>query len=151
MNPKSVLVSGAGIAGPTLAFWLKAAGLQPTLVERAPTFRSSGYVIDFWGLGYEIAERMGLVSEINRIGYHMRELRIVDSRGERVTGFGTSVFHELTGGRFVLLVAATSHGSYLKRLRERRMYFLATRLSVLRKMQMAFESNSNMPTSGSST
>jgi 2-polyprenyl-6-methoxyphenol hydroxylase-like FAD-dependent oxidoreductase len=103
MNPKSVLISGAGIAGPTLAFWLKAAGLQPTLVERAPTLRSSGYVIDFWGLGYEIAERMGLASEINRIGYHMRELRIVDSRGERVTGFGTSVFHELTGGRFVTL------------------------------------------------
>ena len=103
MNPKSVLISGAGIAGPKLAFWLKAAGLQPTLVERAPTLRSSGYVIDFWGLGYEIAERMGLASEINRVGYHMRELRIVDSRGERVTGFGTSVFHELTGGRFVTL------------------------------------------------
>ena len=97
MNPRSVLISGAGIAGPTLAFWLKAAGLQPTLVERAPTLRSSGYVIDFWGLGYEIAERMGLASEINRIGYHMRELRIVNGRGGRVTGFGTSVFHELTG------------------------------------------------------
>jgi 2-polyprenyl-6-methoxyphenol hydroxylase-like FAD-dependent oxidoreductase len=103
MNPRSVLISGAGVAGPTLAFWLKAAGLEPTLVERAPTLRSSGYVIDFWGLGYEIAERMGLASEINRIGYHMRELRIVDSRGKRVTGFGTSVFRELTGGRFVTL------------------------------------------------
>ena len=103
MNPRSVLISGAGIAGPTLAFWLKAAGLQPTLVEHAPTLRSGGYVIDFWGLGYEIAERMGLASEINRIGYHMRELRIVDSHGQRVTGFGTSVFRELTGGRFVTL------------------------------------------------
>jgi hypothetical protein len=75
--------------------------MQPTLVERAPTLRSSGYVIDFWGLGYEI----------NRIGYHMRELRIVDSRGERVTGFGTSVFHELTGGRFVTLIPGHSVGS----------------------------------------
>jgi len=75
------LISGAGIAGPTLAFWLKAAGLRPTLVERAPTLRSSGYVIDFWGLGYQIAERMGLASDINRIGYHMRELRIVDGLG----------------------------------------------------------------------
>ncbi|MFZ0108704.1 MAG: FAD-binding domain [Pseudolabrys sp.] len=103
MNPRSVLISGVGIAGPTLAFWLKAAGLQPTLVEHAPTLRSSGYVIDFWGLGYEIAEQMGLASEINRIGYHMRELRIVDNRGQRVTGFGTSVFRELTGGRFVTL------------------------------------------------
>src|SRR6516225_4192879 len=100
MNSKTVLISGAGIAGPTLAFWLRAAGLQPTLVEHAPTLRSSGFVIDFWGLGYEIAERMGLATEIDRIGYHMRELRIVDSGGERVAGFGTSVFRELTGSRF---------------------------------------------------
>ena len=62
-----------------------------------------GYVIDFWGLGYDIAERMGLAEDIDRIGYHMREMRIVDDLGERVTGFGTKVFHELTGGRFVTL------------------------------------------------
>ena len=42
-------------------------------------------------------------SDIDRIGYHMRELRIVDDRGERVAGFGTKVFSELTGGRFVTL------------------------------------------------
>jgi 2-polyprenyl-6-methoxyphenol hydroxylase-like FAD-dependent oxidoreductase len=40
-----VLISGAGIAGPTLAFWLKAAGFAPTL---APALRGGGYVIDFW-------------------------------------------------------------------------------------------------------
>ncbi len=32
----SVLISGAGIAGPTLAYWLSVHGLQPTLIERAP-------------------------------------------------------------------------------------------------------------------
>jgi 2-polyprenyl-6-methoxyphenol hydroxylase-like FAD-dependent oxidoreductase len=73
------------------------------MVEHAPALRMSGFVIDFWGLGYEIAERMGLAGEIDRVGYHMREMRIVDSRGERVTGFGTDVFHELTGGHFVTL------------------------------------------------
>ena len=88
---KSVLISGIGIAGPTLAYWLKAAGFEPTLIERAPELRPGGYVIDFWGLGYDIAERMGLAGDINRIGYHMRELRIVDDRGTRVTGFGTKV------------------------------------------------------------
>ena len=65
--------------------------------------RSGGYAIDFWGLGYEIAERMGLKGDIDRIGYHIRELRIVDDRGERIAGFGTKVFRELTGGRFVTL------------------------------------------------
>ena len=100
---KTVLISGAGIAGPTLAFWLKAAGFEPTLIERASALRTGGYVIDFWGLGYDIAERMGLIGEINRIGYHVREMRIVDDQGRRQAGFGTKIFNELTGGRYVTL------------------------------------------------
>lgn len=58
---RSVLISGAGIAGPTLAYWLKVAGYEPTLIERAPVLRHGGYVIDFWGLGYDLAKRMGLL------------------------------------------------------------------------------------------
>jgi 2-polyprenyl-6-methoxyphenol hydroxylase-like FAD-dependent oxidoreductase len=100
---KSVLISGAGIAGPTLAFWLKAAGFSPTLIERAPALRGGGYVIDFWGLGYDIAERMGLEANIQRTGYRVRELRVVNDRGRRVAGFGTGVFTSLTGGRYVTL------------------------------------------------
>src|SRR6202007_1045650 len=103
MNSKTVLISGAGIAGPTLAFWLKAAGFEPTLIERASALRTGGDVIDFWGLGYDTAERMGLIGEINRIGYHVREMRIVDDQGRRQAGFGTSIFNELTGGRYVTL------------------------------------------------
>jgi 2-polyprenyl-6-methoxyphenol hydroxylase-like FAD-dependent oxidoreductase len=99
----TVLISGAGIGGPTLAFWLKAAGFEPTLIERAPALRTAGYVIDFWGLGYDIAELMGLAGDINHIGNHVREMRIVDDRGARVTRFRTKVFRELTGGRFVTL------------------------------------------------
>ena len=106
MAAQSVLISGAGIAGPTLAFWLNAAGFRTTIVERAPAMRAGGYVIDFWGLGYDIAERMGLANELRRVGYSMREMRIVDARGERITGFGTRVFRELTGGRFVTLARA---------------------------------------------
>lgn len=103
MTAKTVLISGAGIGGPTLAFWLRAAGFRPTVIEHSPALRTGGYVIDFWGLGYDIAERMGLAGPIDRAGYHIREVRIVESQGERITGFGTNVFRELTGGRFVTL------------------------------------------------
>ena len=48
MASKTVLISGAGIGGPTLAYWLKAAGFEPTIIEHAPKLRSGGYVIDFW-------------------------------------------------------------------------------------------------------
>ena len=103
MANKSVLISGIGVAGPTLAYWLGKSGFRPTLIEHAPQLRTGGYVIDFWGLGYDIAERMELIEDINRIGYHASEMRIVDDRGKRVTGFGTKVFRELTNGRFVTL------------------------------------------------
>lgn len=103
MHENTVLISGAGIAGPTAAFWLRTGGFTPVLVESAPALRTGGYVIDFWGLGYEIAQRMGLETDINRVGYHMREMRMVNDLGNRITGFGTKVFGELTGGRFVTL------------------------------------------------
>jgi 2-polyprenyl-6-methoxyphenol hydroxylase-like FAD-dependent oxidoreductase len=101
MSARTALISGAGIAGPTLAYWLLRAGISPTLIEHAPDLRSDGYVIDFWGLGYDVAERMGLTDDLERVGYHMREMRIVGNDGERLTGFGTAVFRELTGGRFI--------------------------------------------------
>ena len=103
MAAKTVLISGAGIAGPTLAYWLKLAGFQATLIEHSPKLRTGGYVIDFWGLGYDIAGRMGLLEEINRAGYHIGEMRVVNDKGERVSGFGTNVFRELTGGRYVTI------------------------------------------------
>jgi 2-polyprenyl-6-methoxyphenol hydroxylase-like FAD-dependent oxidoreductase len=103
MASRTVLVSGIGIGGPTLAYWLARGGFRPTLVERTPALRTGGYVIDFWGLGYDIAERMGLAGELQRGGYHVQEMRVVDDRGRRVAGFGTKVFRELAGDRFVTL------------------------------------------------
>jgi len=98
---KSVLISGIGIAGPTLAYWLSAWGYRPTLTERAAAPRTDGYIIDFWGLGYDIAERMGLLPALREQGYHVRERRFVDDRGRRMSGFGVDVFRALTGVRYV--------------------------------------------------
>src|SRR3954451_18571257 len=64
-----VLIVGAGIAGPTLAYWLLRAGHDATLVEHAPELRRGGYLVDFWGAGFDDAERMGIVSELRRRGY----------------------------------------------------------------------------------
>ncbi len=114
---KTILISGAGIAGPTLAFWLKAAGFEPTLVEHAPALRHGGYVIDFWGLGYDIAERMGLIADINRFGYKAQEMRIVDDRGHAAAGFGTRVFTELTAGRYVTLARSDLSRLLFERLK----------------------------------
>ena len=98
-----VLISGAGIAGPTLAYWLAHYGLEPTIVERAPKLRIGGYIIDFWGLGFDIADRMGLLPEIRHKGYMVREVRIVDRNGKRTAGFPAEAFARLAQGRYVSL------------------------------------------------
>jgi 2-polyprenyl-6-methoxyphenol hydroxylase-like FAD-dependent oxidoreductase len=98
-----VLISGAGIAGPTLAYWLLRYGHQPTIVDHAPALRTGGYVIDFWGLGYDIAEKMGLTGEIRALGYFVKEVRFVDGAGTRVGGFSANVFSAATRDRYVSL------------------------------------------------
>jgi 2-polyprenyl-6-methoxyphenol hydroxylase-like FAD-dependent oxidoreductase len=98
-----IAISGAGIAGPTLAYWLSDAGDEVLLLEEAPALRSGGYSIDFWGIGYDIAEKMGLLPRINTLGYQIREVRIVDQRGRRTGGFATDVFRRMTNGRFTSL------------------------------------------------
>jgi 2-polyprenyl-6-methoxyphenol hydroxylase-like FAD-dependent oxidoreductase len=110
-----IAINGAGVAGPTLAYWLRRAGHDVLLIEEAPALRAGGYVIDFWGLGYDVAERMGLLPRIKELGYQVREVRFVDQRGHRVGGFSADVFGRLTGGRFTSLrrsdLAAAIYGA----------------------------------------
>lgn len=98
-----ILISGTGIAGPTLAYWLTKYDYDVTLVERAPRLRTNGYIIDFWGVGFDVAGRMGLMPEIQRRGYKVEEVRVVDGSGRRITGFPASAFERATEGRFVSL------------------------------------------------
>ena len=97
-----VLVVGAGIAGTTLAYWLQRVGHRPTLVESAPEPRRGGYLVDFWGAGFDVAERMGIVPELRRGGYQMREARAVGRDGRRIASFEQSAFTGL-GDRYVTI------------------------------------------------
>jgi 2-polyprenyl-6-methoxyphenol hydroxylase-like FAD-dependent oxidoreductase len=99
----NVLISGAGIAGPCLAYWLERHGHRPTIVERAPALRTGGYVVDFWGAGFDVAERMGIVPAILEAGYDMREVRQVDRNGARTSSMAVSALKRLAGGRFTSL------------------------------------------------
>jgi 2-polyprenyl-6-methoxyphenol hydroxylase-like FAD-dependent oxidoreductase len=96
-----VLISGAGIAGPTLAYWLERRGFEVTIIEKAPALRTSGYMIDFWGAGFDIAERMGLTDELKRIGYLVRDVMVVDRGGQRVAGFQADAFARIAHGRYI--------------------------------------------------
>ncbi|HEY7120254.1 MAG TPA: FAD-binding domain [Tepidisphaeraceae bacterium] len=95
-----VAINGAGIAGTCLTHWLQRGGHEVVLIEKAPGFRTGGYGVDFWGVGYTVAERMGILPEVREHGYAIRELRIVDHRGRKVGGFSTEILHQSMKGRF---------------------------------------------------
>jgi len=101
LDNRNILISGAGIAGPTLAYWLIERGFTPTIVERAPALRTGGYVVDFWGVGYDVAERMKLLPALYKDGYLFDEVRLVDAAGKRITGFDARLVRKATNNRFV--------------------------------------------------
>ena len=98
-----IAISGAGIGGAALAYWLLRTGKEPTLIEKAPYLRGGGYMIDFWGTGYTVAERMGILPAVREAGYSVREVRFVDDRGRRAGGFPVDLFHDVLNNRFISL------------------------------------------------
>jgi 2-polyprenyl-6-methoxyphenol hydroxylase-like FAD-dependent oxidoreductase len=95
-----IAISGAGVAGPAFAYWMRRAGHEVTLIEAAPGFRTGGYVIDFWGLGYDIAEKMGVVEEIQKVGYQVEKLRAVGADGRVLANLGVDAIRRMTVGRY---------------------------------------------------
>jgi len=104
MNNKNILISGAGIAGTTLAYWLKEFGFNPTIVERAPALRQGGYAIDFWGAGFDVAERMNILPALDKADLQMVELVFVDEKNRREASMNYKKIKKMMEGRaFTLL------------------------------------------------
>src|SRR6478672_3870277 len=78
---RTVLISGAGVAGPTLAYWLARAGFRPTIVERANGQRSSGSPVDVRGPALPVAEQMGVVPALREAATTVTAMRLIDARG----------------------------------------------------------------------
>lgn len=87
-----VVVCGAGIAGLTLANRLATGGREVVLLERSPGPRPQGYMIDFFGPGYDAIEAMGLLPAIEEVAYHIDEATFVDEHGRRRAGIDPSQF-----------------------------------------------------------
>lgn len=88
-RPLSVLISGGGIAGATLACLLAAGGHKVTVVERDQGVRSSGNPVDVRGPAFGVVERLGLVPRLRDLATHVRELLLVDADGRRVASMAT--------------------------------------------------------------
>lgn len=97
MHNRSILVSGAGIAGPTLAYWLHRFGFHTTVVERAPTPRSGGHAVDIRGTARQVAERMRIVAQVHQAHTGTRGMAFVDHRNKRIASLSTEVYGDSGG------------------------------------------------------
>jgi 2-polyprenyl-6-methoxyphenol hydroxylase-like FAD-dependent oxidoreductase len=84
MEDNDVLISGAGIAGLAAAYWLRNAGFNPTLVERAPGLRPGGQAVDLRGAGRTVMERMGLLDRAREVALNQKGFAYVNRKG-RIT------------------------------------------------------------------
>jgi len=98
MEQQHVLISGAGIAGPAAAYWLRTAGFRPTVVERAPAPRPGGQAVDLRGAGRTITERMGLLDRVRAVALEQEGFAYVDARGRITARMPADAF----GGRGIV-------------------------------------------------
>ncbi|HZG89443.1 MAG TPA: FAD-dependent monooxygenase [Pseudonocardia sp.] len=80
---RTVLISGASVAGPVLAYWLSRLGFTPTVVERTPRVRlgTGGHAVDLFGPAVEVVDRMGLLDPVEAARTRTDEIRIVRAGG----------------------------------------------------------------------
>lgn len=92
----NVLISGASIGGPVLAYWLRRHGITSTVVERAAAPRKGGQAVDIRGAALTVAERMGVLEEVRSLKTDMRGMSMVDSEGNEIM---RSTEETISGGR----------------------------------------------------
>src|SRR4051812_3297439 len=80
----SVLISGAGVAGTTAAYWLARHGLRVTVVERSPGRRSSGNPVDVRGPALPVARAMGVLPALRERATHAEGMRVIDAAGRTI-------------------------------------------------------------------
>ena len=91
LRNENILISGASIAGPALAYWLRRYGFSPTVVERAPTLRGGGFGVDFRGEAHmKLLRRMGILEGVRRRQTEMGEQVVIDERGKRLVALPAS-------------------------------------------------------------
>jgi 2-polyprenyl-6-methoxyphenol hydroxylase-like FAD-dependent oxidoreductase len=98
MITAEILISGAGIAGATAAYWLREAGFTVTVVERAPAPRPGGQTVDLRGAGRTVVDRMGLLGQIRTRTLTQQGIAWVDQSGKHRAEMPVDAF----GGRGIV-------------------------------------------------
>jgi 2-polyprenyl-6-methoxyphenol hydroxylase-like FAD-dependent oxidoreductase len=102
-----VLISGGGIAGLTLAYWLHQYDIPAVVIEQAQAMRRDGYEIEFGGTGYDVASRMGLIDRLAARQTPIEGQAFVNKDGKPISKMNTTLIRAITDGKYMVLTHAT--------------------------------------------
>jgi 2-polyprenyl-6-methoxyphenol hydroxylase-like FAD-dependent oxidoreductase len=102
-----VLISGGGIAGLTLAYWLHHYGIPSVVIERANDIRRDGYAIDFLGTGYDVASRMNLIDWLATRQIPFEALVSVNKDGKQIAKLDARLLQTVTDKKYMALMHST--------------------------------------------
>ncbi|MFH8796161.1 FAD-dependent monooxygenase [Streptomyces sp. NPDC017941] len=88
---RTVLISGASISGPALAYWLRRSGFAVTVVEKAGAPRAGGYPIDIRGTATEVVRRMGILPRLRDAHIGSRRCTFLDADGGTIASLDPRV------------------------------------------------------------
>jgi 2-polyprenyl-6-methoxyphenol hydroxylase-like FAD-dependent oxidoreductase len=102
LTNRNILISGAGISGFTLAYWLQKGGFSPTVIEKRPNLHDRGYMIDFYGSGFDVIEKMGLLERLKMKSdqYPVSKLEFVDRNGKPRAVLDVEKFRKLMDHKY---------------------------------------------------
>jgi 2-polyprenyl-6-methoxyphenol hydroxylase-like FAD-dependent oxidoreductase len=102
-----VLISGGGIAGLTLAYWLHQYDIPVVVIEQAQAMRRDGYEIEFVGTGYDVACRMGLIDRLAARQAPIERQAFVNKDGKPIAKMDAALIRAITDGKYMTLTHAT--------------------------------------------
>ncbi|MEP7289660.1 MAG: FAD-dependent monooxygenase [Chloroflexota bacterium] len=102
-----ILISGAGPAGLSLAYWLQQRGFTPVVVEKAPALRREGYGIDFLGTGFDVAHAMNIIPRLQAQQIRVKDIAYINDVGAEIAVIGARLLDKVTRGKYLALMRYT--------------------------------------------
>ena len=99
-----VVICGAGITGLALARRMAGFGWDVVVLEKAPGPRTQGYMMDFFGVGYDAADAMGLLPRLRELSYRVEEARYLDAAGRPRARLSFERFARTVSGRLLSIL-----------------------------------------------
>ncbi len=99
-----VLISGGGIAGLTLAYWLHHYHIPTVVIEQEEHSHHSGYGLDFYGMGYDVAERMELLNPLGQQQIPFKDISYVDAKGSPIAHIDIALMQKIMHNRYMALM-----------------------------------------------